>query len=142
LLQGIQSRREIVLPAGKATFNWIDICNIGEAGAVVLNQFDDFKNQEIEITGKENEDFHKVTCLINQILHKPVTYKSVSPCKFYRLKRLEEVPKGMIIVMILLHFLSRFQKEPKISDCYEQLTGKKPTELAGFIKRERQKFGL
>ena len=47
---------------------------------------------------------------------------------------------GLIIVMILLHFLPRFQKEPKISDFYEKLTGKKPTKLIDFIVREREKF--
>jgi len=46
----------------------------------------------------------------------------------------------MIIVLILLHFLPRFQKEPKISDFYERLTGKKPTDLKSFIEREKKKF--
>ncbi|MFN2395483.1 MAG: hypothetical protein ABR597_07320 [Bacteroidales bacterium] len=47
---------------------------------------------------------------------------------------------GMIIVMILLHFLPRFQKEPKISDFYERLTGKKPSDLRSFIEREKRYF--
>lgn len=51
------------------------------------------------------------------------------------------MPKGMIIVMILLHFLPRFQKEPGISDFFERLTGKPPTDLHTFIERERAKFG-
>jgi len=48
--------------------------------------------------------------------------------------------KGMIIVMIMLHFLPRLQKEPVISNYYEQLTGKKPTALNDFIKREIKYF--
>jgi len=47
---------------------------------------------------------------------------------------------GMILVMILLHFLPRFQKEPGISDFYERLTGKKPTDLKTFIEREKKVF--
>lgn len=50
--------------------------------------------------------------------------------------------KGMIIVMILLHFLPRFQKEPQISNFYEELTGKKPTDLKTFILREKAQFEL
>jgi len=46
----------------------------------------------------------------------------------------------MIIVMIMLHFLPRFQKEPVISDNYEKITGKKPTSLGEFIEREKIKF--
>jgi len=48
--------------------------------------------------------------------------------------------KGLILVMIMLHFLPRFQKESKISDFYEKLTGKKPTSLIDFIRREKDKF--
>jgi hypothetical protein len=36
--------------------------------------------------------------------------------------------------------LPRFQKEPKISDFYERLTGKKPTDLKTFIEREKKQL--
>ena len=48
LIGDIQTKREIILPSGKAKFNWIDIENIGEAGAILLNKFGDYKNQAIE----------------------------------------------------------------------------------------------
>lgn len=48
--------------------------------------------------------------------------------------------KGMIAVMIPLHFLPRFQQKPKISDFYEQLTGKNPTSLKVFVEREKNQF--
>jgi hypothetical protein len=44
------------------------------------------------------------------------------------------------MIMLILHFLPRFQEEPKISTFYEDLTGKKPTTLSEFIKRERDEF--
>lgn len=46
----------------------------------------------------------------------------------------------MTMVMILLHFLPRFQKKPVISDVYRQLTGKNPINLTTFIKREKHQF--
>lgn len=140
LIEDIKTKREIILPAGKAKFNWIDIENIGEAGAILLDKFDDYKNQAIEITGLENENFEKVTELINNSIDNPIKYKNVNPLKFYRIKKEEGMVNGMIIVMILLHFLPRFQKEPKISDLYERLTGKKPTDLKTFIEREKKQF--
>jgi hypothetical protein len=42
--------------------------------------------------------------------------------------------------MIMLHFLPRFQNDPKISRFYQSLTGKEPTTLEEFIERERQLF--
>lgn len=140
LIGDIQTKREIILSSGKAKFNWIDIENIGEAGAILLDRFGDYKNQAIEITGLENENFEKVTELINNSINNPIKYRNVNPFRFYRIKKREGMVKGMIIVMILLHFLPRFQKEPKISDFYERLTGNKPTDLKTFIEREKKQF--
>lgn len=140
LIGDIETKREINLPSGKAKFNWIDIENIGETAAILLNRFDEYKNQAYEITGLENENFEKVTSLINSSIEKPIRYRNVNPLKFYKIKKRDGMVKGMIIVMILLHFLPRFQKEPEISDFYERLTGKKPTDLKTFIEREKTKF--
>jgi len=140
LMDDIKTKREIVLPSGKAKFNWIDIENIGEAAAILLDKFEEYKNQAFEITGLENENFEKVTSLINNSIANPIRYRNVSPFKFFRIKKREGMVEGMIIVMILLHFLPRFQKEPRISDFYERLTGKKPTDLKTFIEREQTKF--
>jgi uncharacterized protein YbjT (DUF2867 family) len=140
LLEDIKTKREIILPAGNAKFNWIDIENIGETAAILLDKFSEFKNQAFEITGLENENFEKVTALINQVIENPIRYRNVSPIKFYQIKKQDGMVKGMIIVMIVLHFLPRFQKEPNISDFYERLSGKKPTDLKSFIEREKTKF--
>ncbi len=140
LIGDIKTKREIILPSGKAKFNWIDIENIGEAGAILLDRFEDYKNQAIEITGLENVNFEKVTDLINNSIDNQIRYRNVNPFRFYGIKKREGMVKGMILVMILLHFLPRFQKEPKISDFYERLTGKKPTDLKTFIEREKKQF--
>lgn len=140
LIGDIKTKREIILPSGKAKFNWIDIENIGEASAILLDKFDDYRNQAIEITGLENVNFEKVTELINNSITNPIKFRNVNPLRFFKIKKHEGMIKGMIIVMILLHFLPRFQKEPKISDFYEQLTGKKPTDLKTFIMREKKRF--
>lgn len=140
LIGDIQTKRQIILPAGKAKFNWIDIKNIGEACAHVLHNFKEYKNQAIEITGLENENFEHVTSMLNEIANNQIEYKNVSPFRFYRIKKQQGVKTGMIAVMIMLHFLPRFQKEPKISGFYEHLTGKKPTGLKVFIEREKEFF--
>lgn len=140
LINDIKTKREIILPAGQAKFNWIDIENIGEAAAILLDKFEEYKNQAYEITGLENENFAKVTWLINNVIEDQIRFRNANPFKFYRIKKQEGMVKGMIIVMILLHFLPRFQKEPGISDFYEHLTGKKPTDLKSFIEREKKQF--
>jgi uncharacterized protein YbjT (DUF2867 family) len=140
LRSDIQINREIILPAGKAKFNWIDIENIGEVAAILLQRFNEHKNRAFEITGLENENFEKIRDLINQIIHSPVRYHNVNPLRFFLIKKKQGMANGMILVMILLHFLPRFQPEPLISDFYSRLTGKKPTDLRSFMLRESAKF--
>jgi len=140
LLEDIKTKKKIILPSGKAKFNWIDVENIGETSSVLLNKFSDYRKLAIELTGKENLDFFKVVDLLNASIKSPISFLSVSPFKFYKIKKKEGMIKGMIIVMIMLHFLPRFQKEPVISDNYEKITGKKPTSLGEFIEREKIKF--
>lgn len=140
LLKDIQEKRKIILPAGNAKFNWIDIENIGEAAAVLVCKFQEYSNRAIEITGYENKTFSEVVELINKNTAIEIVFVNSDPFQFYRIKKQEGMQKGMIMVMILLHFIPRFQKEPRISDFYEKLTGKKTTGLNEFIYREKAKF--
>lgn len=140
LLKDIQNKRKIILPAGKAKFNWIDVENIGEASAILLDNFEQYQSQAVEITGYENKNFSEVTEIINQSIPDKIDYISPNLFRFYNIKKRDGLEQGMILVMILLHFLPRFQKEPIISDFYEQLTGKIPTSLKQFIEREYKYF--
>ena len=140
LFNDIQQKNQIILPAGKAKFNWVDVENIAEVAAILLNEFAPYQNQACEITGYENLNFSKVVEIINKTLSTDITYKNVNPFTFYRMKKKEGVEKMKILVMIMLHFLPRFQKEPDISKFYEQLTGQKPTSLSEFVKREKDQF--
>ncbi|HET6559692.1 MAG TPA: NmrA family NAD(P)-binding protein [Prolixibacteraceae bacterium] len=140
LLKDIQQQRMIILPAGKAKFNWIDIVNIGEITAILFNRFDQYANQAIEITGNENKSFKEVAQVISEVTSLKVEFMNVHPLRFYQLKKRQGLSKGMIVVMILLHFLPRFQKQPRISDFYYQLTGKQPTTVKEFVEREHSAF--
>jgi len=140
LLDDVKNKNKIFLPAGKAKFNWIDVVNIGEAAAVVLDNFESYKTQIFEITGYENKNFGEVAAIMSGILDRNIEYESPNIIKFYRKKRNDGIERGLVMVMIMLHFLPRFQKEPHISDSYEKLTGKEPTKLIEFIEREKNLF--
>ncbi len=140
LLPDIQQKRKIILPAGNARFNWIDVDNIGEVLALLLERFEEFRNTAIELTGTENLSFGEVAILINRNVIHPIVFESVNPIRYYRIKIREGMEKGMILVMIMLHFLPRFLKKPVISQFYEKLTGKNPTTVEEFIRRDRAKF--
>ncbi len=136
----IQQNRKISLPAGQAKFCWVDVENIGEVAAHVLLDVVRYRNQVIEITGTENKNFKEVCALLSEVLEETVTYESVGPIRFYLRKRKEGVSSGLALVMLILHFLPRFQSVPALSTKYQEITGKVPTLLRAFMARERSKF--
>jgi uncharacterized protein YbjT (DUF2867 family) len=128
----VQNNR-IFLPAGKARFNWIDVEDIGLAIARILENLALHENKIYTITGPENLNFGQAAAYLSEVLQRKITYISPGIIRFYFIKKREGVPVGFILVMILLHFLPRFGKEPEIhSDC-KQLTGHKPHTLREFI---------
>ncbi|MCP4438061.1 MAG: NmrA family NAD(P)-binding protein [Aureispira sp.] len=140
LLQDIQEKRKIILPAGKAKFNWVDVGDIGLFTALMLTEFEQYKNQAFEVTCHENKNFEAVARFINAVVEDKIEYKNMNPICFYRYKKKMAMPKGLILVMIMLHFLPRFQKEPNVSKAFEEITGQEPTSLKEFITREQAKF--
>jgi uncharacterized protein YbjT (DUF2867 family) len=140
LRDDIKTGNKIFLPAGKAKFNWIDVKNIAEVAAIILNDFDGYQDQIFEITGYENKDFQEVAQELSQVLGREIEFENPNPLKFYLAKKKQGTERGLILVMIMLHFLPRFQKDPQISKFYEELTGKEPNTLMEFIKREKDVF--
>ncbi len=137
LLSDIRDKHRIVLPAGKAKFNWIDVRNIGEAAAMLLANFSGYRNQILDLTGTENLTFGAVAEKLSDLLPYPVRYKPVNPVRFFLIKKREGLPAGLIMVMIMLHFLPRFSRPPQISHVYQELTGKRPGTLEAFVSREK-----
>jgi len=140
LLKDIQQKHRIILPAGKAKFNWIDVEDIGAAAAKLLESFDNYKNQAIELTGTENENFATVTDLLNEVTDDKIEYINTNPIRYYQVKKKEGMISGLILVMIMLHFLPRFQKEPRRTSSFEKITGRKSVTIREFFQREKSKF--
>lgn len=140
LLDDINEKNKIILPAGKAKFNWIDVKNAAEVAAKILDNSDKYKNSAYEITGYENLNFYDAAKIISKVIGRKVDYENVNPFTFYLKKRREGENRVKILVMAALHFLPRFQKEPEISRFYEELMKKLPTSLQIFVEREKELF--
>lgn len=140
LLPDIRDKNKIFLPAGNAKFNWVDIENIGELTAELILNFDNYKNQAIEVTGTEQLGFKKVSETLSGIIDTNVTYESPGLLNFYRTKKKAGMKRGMILVMIMLHFLPRIQKQSTLSDSFQIIIKKQPTLLYDFLAREKDNF--
>lgn len=136
----IINKNQITLPSGNGKFNWIDTQNIGEFTAKMINDFDRYKNQSYEITGKENLDFYQVAEILSKYLKRNIKFKSMNPISFYFKKKNEGVSHDFALVITILHFLPRIQADPKISDNYELHLGKTPRTLSEFVLTNKDLF--
>jgi uncharacterized protein YbjT (DUF2867 family) len=134
LVKDIREKNRIYLPAGKGKFLWVDVSDIGLAIAKVLQNPENHTNKAYTITGKELMDFHEVAALLSQQLGRQIKFVSPNLFQFFITKKREGMAAPFIFVMIMLHYLPKFQKPPKISGKFTQLTGKQPRTLEKFIK--------
>lgn len=141
LVHEIRNNNKIFIPSGKAKFTWVDARDIGLVGAHVLNDFEKYRNRPYVITGSEQKSFAEVAALLSQVLGRQVVYESPSLMKFFREKRKLGIPKMMVFVMIMLHFLPRLSGNINpLSDTVQTITGRLPGSLEAYMEREKYRF--
>jgi hypothetical protein len=118
LRNDLVNKRRIYLPAGSAKFTLIDVRDIGSVTASILTKTSQHVNKSYELTSKEKLDIH---------------FKSPNLVSFFLAKRKEKMPTMLILVMIMLHYLPRFQNEPKITDSIEKIIHRQPITFKQFI---------
>jgi len=138
LLDDIKTKNRIFLPAGKSPFLWVDVSDIGKAIAAVMQNTAAHRNQAYTITGGEHFTFGQVAELLSQTLGRKINYLSPGLLRFFFAKRKEGVGTAYIFVLIMLHYLARFQQVPAISPDLTNLTGEAPATLRQFIEANQK----
>jgi uncharacterized protein YbjT (DUF2867 family) len=133
LLEDIRERDQIFLPAGQAKFLWIDVSDVGKAIAAVLNQTQAHAGKAYTITGRELLSFGQVAAMLSDALGRKIRYISPNPIRFFFSKKKQGMKTSFILVLIMLHYLPRFQSPPPVSEDLNSLTGDRPTTLKEFI---------
>jgi uncharacterized protein YbjT (DUF2867 family) len=140
LREDLVSHNRIFLPAGNARFTLIDTGDIGRVTAKVILAPENHINQAIELTNEEKLNFTEMAALISKGTGRKITYISPNLFRFFVQKKKEKMPAVFILVMIMLHYLPRFQKEPAITDCVEKITGSKPLSFSDFVAQNRNQL--
>ena len=66
-----------------------------------------------------------------------IKYESPNLLNFYVTKCKEKTPAALIMVLILLHYLPRFEKEPQITNCIKEITGIEAINFETFISNNK-----
>ncbi len=130
--------QEIFLPAGKTKFTLIDVRDIGKVAAKIITQIGSHEYFAYDLTCGEKLSFQEMATELSVGLGEKITFKSPNLFRFFMRKRKEGVAFGYILVLIMLHYLPRFQDIPPISDWVKKISGDKPITFNQFINDYRQ----
>ncbi|MGK2862363.1 MAG: NmrA family NAD(P)-binding protein [Chitinophagaceae bacterium] len=130
--------RQIYLPAGKAKFTLIDVCDIGAVAASVLTNISPHKNKSYELTNKEKLSFAEMAKILSITLGFNIKFKSPNLLSFFLTKRKEKLPTMLILVIIMLHYFPRFQNEPEATKWVEKIINRRATTFEQFIKSNKR----
>lgn len=134
LRNDLLNKKRVYLPAGKAKFTIIDVNDIGEVAAIIIGNPKAHVNKSYELTNNELLSFEEMTDKISKGSQTKIKYISPNLLQFYYNKRKEGVAPMFILVMIMLHYLPRFQKPPKNSRWVKTLTGHEPISFDRFVQ--------
>lgn len=137
LRRDIAENDRVYLPSGKAEFTIVDLKDVGEVAARILIEPFKFCNTGMDLTNEERLNFSEMCSILSKVLGRKISHISPDLLSFFLQKRKEKVPKGMIAVMIMLHFLPRFQAKPRISTAVEKILNRKATGFEEFVRREQ-----
>jgi uncharacterized protein YbjT (DUF2867 family) len=137
LRKDLVQHKKIYLPAGNAKFTLIDVCDIGAVAAIILRNIYLHKNKAYELTNKEKLTFSEMAKILSINLDVNIKFKSPNLLSFHITKRKEKIPTMLILVMIMLHYLPRFQNEPEKSAWVETLLKRPANTFEEFVKENK-----
>lgn len=127
------NKKRIYLPAGNAKFTLVDVRDIGVVSATILTNISEHINKSYELTCKEKLTFGEMAKILSHNLGTDIQYISPNLISFFLTKRKEKIPTMFILVMIMLHYFPRFQKEPETTNLVVKITNQQPTTFEQFI---------
>ncbi len=131
------NKERIFLPAGKAKFTLVDVTDIGNVTAKILSDVTMYQNKCFELTSSLKLTFKEMAQELSRGLGIYIAYKSPNLFNFYFAKRKEKFSPGYTLVLIMLHYFPRFQKEPSVTDCVKKITGIEPLEFDQFVNNNK-----
>jgi len=132
------TKRRIYLPAGKAAFTLIDVRDVGAVVAAVLCNSAQHVNKAYDLTCRQRLTFAEMAAALSTGLGTRIQYRSPDLLSFFLTKRKEGTPAMLILVMIMLHYLPRFQPAPTISDAVERILHRPPISFGAFIEEHKE----
>ncbi|MFN3639652.1 MAG: NmrA family NAD(P)-binding protein, partial [Flavobacterium sp.] len=138
LRKDLVDKKRIYLPAGHTKFTLVDIRDIGAVSSIILTNISHYRNKSFDLTSNKKLTFLEMTRILNTILTTDIQYISPNLLSFFLTKRKEKIPLMYILVMIMLHYFPRFQKEPETTNWVRKITNQEPITFEQFVNENRK----
>jgi uncharacterized protein YbjT (DUF2867 family) len=138
LYDELTEHQRIFLPSGSLAFNWVAVEDIAKVAKNAL--LSHIEQPEVDITSDQVYDFQTVVKIINQECGTHFRYESPGLLRYLIYGIQQGYTPAFISVMLLLHYLPRFQKATKPSNTVAELINSPPTTLRRFIRDRRDEF--
>lgn len=137
----IREKNEIFIPAGKSKTSFIDAADIGLATAILLHNPKKYENTEHTITGPEALDYFQVAEILSRVTGRNIRYTKPGYLKYrnYYIKK-RGLDKAYVNVTIALYFMTRMGTAKEVTNCFYELTGRKPRTFEEFAKDNLKYF--
>jgi len=142
LNQFLQSVRNgaILAPSEKGKTSYVDIRNVGEASAVVLEHPSAHNGKIYSITGMEALTHSQMADIFSQQLSKQVLHISPSVEEYKKRLTSLNVPDFLHDFLVVLYGTIAKGQWKEVSNDYTKLTGKQPARFSDFVKENRRVF--
>jgi uncharacterized protein YbjT (DUF2867 family) len=140
LYDELEKNKRIYLPSRRMKFNWIDTADIGAVCVRIFENYEMFINKVVTLTNTSNQTFDEIVDTINDICKTRIRYVSPNILSYvvYMVKNKHSI--GYIAIMLLLHFLPRFEKEPEIHYDIVRILNRNPNQISNFIEKNKVRF--
>ncbi len=125
----------IYVPAGKTQpVNWIDVRDIAEVAALILQSPELHRGAAYTLTGPGAVPWVEVTSALSSVLGRPIRYEPASVLGYIRHLRRRGLPLGAVAVQTVLHFLLRFGQGATTDPALERLLGRPGRSIRDYIQ--------
>lgn len=130
----IANEGRLFLPAGRGRVAFVDIRDVAELAAVILEDPSVHRGAAYTCTGPEALSFEETARLMTDITRRPIRYEAASIAGYVRHLHVRGLPLAQIAVQTVLHVGLRFGQSEKIDPTLARLLGRPPRTLAAYVR--------
>ncbi|WP_162427595.1 SDR family oxidoreductase [Pontibacter pudoricolor] len=135
----IKSEGKIYMPAGEGKVSYIDARDIAAVAIAVLTG-DGHESKIYDLTGPEAISVGEVAATISLVTGKQVDFVDVPEEAAMQSMQQQEMPDWMIHALLELYGQQRAGNSDLVTNCVEELTGRKPHNFRQFVKEYKECF--